>query len=75
MAAKNSIARVLEQHTLIWIQIPGVLGTAEGVKRGKPCILVLVEKKTKALEDKLPQVISGFPVVLKEIGRVKVFRQ
>jgi hypothetical protein len=68
---KNDIPAILEQHTLEWMMIPGVLGAAEVVYRGKPCIMVLVEKKTRALEKAFPERIHGFRLVLKEVGRVK----
>jgi hypothetical protein len=71
MAAKSPAATILEQHTLEWMTIPGVVGTAEGVHRGKPCILVLVEKKTRELEKAFPEKINGMRVVLKVVGRVR----
>jgi len=72
MSMKNEIPAILERHTLEWMIMPGVVGAAEGVHRGKPCVLVLVEKKTRQLEKAFPERIGGVRVVLKEVGRVRV---
>jgi len=68
---KNDIAALLERYTLEWLMIPGVLGAAEGVHRGKPCLMVLVEKKTRELERVFPEKIGEVRVVMKELGRGK----
>jgi hypothetical protein len=68
-AMKNPIPAILERYLLEWMMIPGVLGAAEGVHRGKPSVLVLVEKKTRELEKLFPERLEGVRVVLKEVGR------
>ncbi len=71
MAPKKTVANVLQQHTGKLMAIPGVVGTGEGIYRGKPCILVFVEKKSPALMKKLPKVLEGYAVVIHEVGKVK----
>jgi hypothetical protein len=67
---KRSIADVLAAHTPELMRIPGVLGTGEGVQRGKPAILVLVERVTPEVEARVPATIEGYPVELHETGSV-----
>ena len=70
-----AMSQVLEKYTLSWMQIEGVIGTGEGEKKGKPCIFILVQKKTPALLKQLPKSVEGYPVVLKEVGTVKAQRR
>lgn len=68
---KNEIAAMLKRRTLEWMMIPGVLGAVESIHRGKPCLMVLVEKKTRELQKAFPERIDGVRIVLKELGRKK----
>jgi hypothetical protein len=71
MAPKKTVAQVLQQYTDGLMGISGVVGTGEGVYRGKPCIIVFVEKKSPALTKKIPKALEGFTVVIREVGKVK----
>ena len=51
--------------------LPGVVGTAQGLCHGKPCIIVLVIRKTVELERAIPSSLEGYPVVLEETGEFK----
>ena len=66
-----SVSEVLSQHTTEWMSVPGVTGTGEGEKDGKPAVMIFVDHKTKALEQKLPKQISGYPVLIEETGHVQ----
>ena len=66
-----SIEQVLRAHTDAWLAIPGVVGTAIGLKQGKPCILVLVARKTKEIAARIPGKVDGYPVVIEESGRFR----
>ncbi len=70
MPAKT-IEEVLKEHTDELMSIPGVVGTAQGLCDGKPCIKVLVIKKTPELEQKIPNVLEGHPVVVQETGEIR----
>ena len=70
MAAKT-IEEVLKERTDQWMSIPGVVGTAIGEFRGKPCIKIYVVKKTEELTKKLPSQAEGFPVVIQETGEIR----
>ncbi len=62
------LAEVVQKYTLAWMQIEGVIGAGEGEKNGKPCIHILVRKKTQSLIHTLPTSIEGYRVILKEVG-------
>jgi len=70
MAAKG-IEEVLKEHTNELMTIPGVVGTAEGLCDGKPCIKVYVIKKTPELNNKIPHILEGYPVSIEETGEFK----
>lgn len=64
----KTIEQVLKENTDRWMSINGVVGTALGECKGKPCIKVLVDKKTSELIEKIPSTIEGYPVVIEETG-------
>lgn len=68
---KMSIEEVLKKHTPELMSIPGVVGTAQGKKNGKDCVLVLVIKKTPEITKKIPSSLEGFPVVIQETGEIR----
>ena len=71
VASQKNITNVLKEYTGKWMAIPGVIGTGEGSKNHRPCILVFVVKKSLQISRKIPQKVGGYPVVIKETGRVK----
>jgi len=63
-------ADVLRRNTSTLMAIPGVTGTGEG-KRGAQAILVVyVARATPELRERIPREIEGFPVEVREIGKV-----
>jgi hypothetical protein len=67
----TSVTEVLERHSDSLMNLPGVVGTAEGICAGRPCILVLVERLTPALKKSVPPVLDGVPVDIRETGRIR----
>ena len=65
------IEKVLEEHTNELMSIKGVIGTAEGLCNGKPCIKVYVIKKTRQLIQRIPTTLEGYPVVIEETGEFR----
>ncbi len=65
------IAEVLAEHTSAWMKLPGVTGTGEGLKDGKPAILIFVDSLTDSVRSQLPQTSEGYPVVIKETGIIR----
>ena len=68
---KRTFYEVLKEHAGSLMTIPGVVGTAEGRLAGKPCIRVLVVRKTPQLTKKIPSTIEGYAVTVKETGIIR----
>ena len=68
---KKTIETTLDQHTERLMSLPDVVGTAIGECGGKPCIQVLVLKKTLDLSRSIPPTLEGFPVVIIETGEIR----
>lgn len=67
----RTIEDVLKKHTKELMSIPGVVGTAQGLCNGKPCIIVLIDKKTKQLDNKIPDVLEGYKIEVEESGEIR----
>ena len=67
----KTIKEVLKEHTEELMSIPGVVGIGQGLCNGKPCIKVLVIEKTSELEQKIPDNIEGYQVMIEETGEIK----
>jgi hypothetical protein len=66
-----TVSQVLERYSGRLMSLRGVVGTAEGSCDGRPCIVVLVDRITPALQRRLPSSLEGIPVQVRETGRVK----
>lgn len=66
----RTIERVLEEHTGSLMSLPGVVGTAQGLCAGQPCIHVYVVQKTPELLNRIPSDIEGYPVSVEETGEI-----
>jgi hypothetical protein len=53
--------------------VPGVVGTAQGLCEGKPCIKVFVARTTPDLLKAIPASLEGYPVVVEETGELRPF--
>jgi hypothetical protein len=71
----KSIEEVLREHTDGLMSIPGVAGTAQGICNNKPCIKVFVIKKTKDIDQSIPDELDGYPVEVEETGEFKALPQ
>jgi hypothetical protein len=70
MPAKK-IEEVLREHTKALMSIPGVVGTAQGLCEGKACIKVYVIKKSSEMDQKIPDILEGYPVMIEETGEIR----
>lgn len=70
MPAKT-IEEVLKEHTKELMSVPGVVGTALGLCDDTPCIKVYVAKKTSELDQKIPDILEGYPVMIEETGEIR----
>ena len=69
--SEQMIEQVQAKYEDRWMSIPGVVGIAIGGTTEKPLIKVLVVKKTRALEQEIPQEAEGYPVVIEETGEIR----
>jgi len=67
---RPTIADVLGRHTPSLLGIPGVLGTGEGRAGDEPVIVIFVARRTSELQKRLPSVLDGYPVEIRETGQV-----
>ena len=62
----RTLAEALKNLTDRVMSIPGVVGTAEGLCEGRPCLKVFLAKKTPELLQQIPAVLEGYPVTTEE---------
>ncbi len=67
----KTIEDVLKEHTEELMSIPGVVGTGEGLCDGNPCVKVFVIEFTPKLEQKILNILEGYPVEVEETGEFK----
>ena len=65
------ISEVLQAHTPELMAIPGVIGTGEGELRGEPTVLVLVARRTREIDSRVPKRLEGYPVDIRVVGEVR----
>ena len=69
----SSIAEILRRHSERLLAVPGVVGAAEGLRDGRPCILVLVSDKGSATDAAIPDELEGVPLQVVETGGPEAF--
>jgi hypothetical protein len=69
--AGRPLADVLRSHTPELLEIPGVVGTGEGMRDGRSVFLVLVERDTPELRARIPSEIEGFAVSIQVTGEIR----
>jgi hypothetical protein len=68
---EKSIQEVFQEHSAELMALPGVIGTAIGHIKDKPCIKVFTRKETVELKKKMPEQLEGYPVSLEVIAEIK----
>ncbi len=68
---EKTIETVLKEQTDKLMAIPGVVGTAQGLCSGKPCVKVYVVKKTSDLVKQIPATLEGYAVEIQVTGEIK----
>jgi len=68
---EKTIEAVLKEHTDSLMSLAGVVGTAQGLCAGKPCIKVYVVKKTPDLMKQIPSTLEGYEVTIQETGEIR----
>lgn len=69
-AVSGSIDRAQRRLNRMVMGIEGVTGTAQGLRGGKPCIKVYVEKDDRRLRTSLPRSVAGIPVDVEVTGKM-----
>jgi hypothetical protein len=67
----GSIEEVLGEQTERLLAIPGVVGTAQGLSGGKPCLLVYVADDASDVARKIPGTLCGYPVRVEKTGEIQ----
>ena len=67
----KTIEQVLSEHTDRWMAVPGVVGTAVGQCKGKPCILILTASDTERVKRTIPAMVDGYPVTVEYTGEIR----
>ena len=73
--AKKPIEQVLKEHTDSLMALPGVVGTAQGLCAGEPCIRIFVVQATEDLLKQIPDEIEGYTVDVQQTGEFKALDQ
>jgi hypothetical protein len=68
---RSSIGDALAALTERVMTLPGVVGTAQGRRRGKPCLLVFLSRRSAALLRRIPGRVQGYPVTIKKTGNLR----
>ncbi len=68
---EKTIEQVQQEHTDAWMAAPGVVGTAIGQSKGKPCILILTASNTEEIRRQIPAIVEGYPVVIQYVGEIR----
>ncbi len=67
----RDIAAVIAAHVPGLMQHPGVVGVYEGETRDhRPCIRIMVKRRTPELTAVLPKRLDGYPVEIEETGDI-----
>lgn len=67
----QAIEEALRAHNDELMSLSGVVGTAQSLCAGQPCIKVFVTQRTKELEQAIRRILAGYPVVIEESGPIR----
>ena len=61
---------MLKEHTDELMEIPGVVGTAQTLCDGEPCIMIMASSRTPEIDQKIPDRLEGFRVTIRVTGEL-----
>jgi hypothetical protein len=70
MPAKT-LEETLAEHADTLLAVAGVVGVAQGLLGTQPCIKVYVLEKTPQLQQRIPRVLHGYPVMVEPTGEIR----
>ena len=65
------IEQALKAHTHDLMALSGVVGTAQGLCEGGPCIKVYVIEKAPQLEKQIHNILKDYPYQIQETGEIR----
>jgi len=72
---EKPIESVLNEYSSILMELPGVVGIAQGEYNGEPCIKVFAAKKSPELLEQIPELLGGYRVIVEETGEFRALNQ
>lgn len=69
--AAKPVEAVLKEQTGRLLAMPGVVGTAQGLCGGNPCIKVYVEGGAAEAAREIPATLEGYPVQVERTGEIR----
>ena len=72
---EKSIELVLNEYSSILMELPGVVGIAQGEYNGEPCIKVFAAKKSPELLEQIPEFLGGYRVIVEETGEFRALNE
>jgi hypothetical protein len=73
--APFDLSEVVRRHTEQLMALPTVVGVAEGLSVGRPCVVVLVESRSAAATAGIPHLLDGFRTQVVETGAPKALQR
>jgi len=70
-----TIEQVQKKYQDKIMELPGVVGIGIGAVDSQKVIKVLVIKKTKKLEQKIPKSLEGHSVLIEETGEIRALQK
>ena len=71
----TQIEEGLKEHTETLMSLPGVVGTGQGLCKGQPCIKVFVNRESTALDEKIQNILEGYPLVIEHTGTFRALQK
>jgi hypothetical protein len=72
VVSQQTIEQALRVHNNELMSLPGVVGAAQSLCAGQPCIKVFVIERSEKLEEAVRRILAGYPVVIEESGPIRV---
>jgi len=68
---RRNIKGVLKRHTAELMEVPGVVGVAQGESQGRLCVRVFVVERNPEFLRRIPSALEGYPVQVEESGEFR----
>ena len=62
----KSLRQIIQEKRDEWMALPGVVGTAIGTMKGRPCIRIFTTADPDELRDKIPIAVENCLVLIEE---------